>query len=496
MITTTKPFDAKRIHKINLFLTYAIIVLVVGSLILGRGFIAASDYVFIGAGIAALSTLVYFVRIPDKSKALMFALIPAVVILALFYIDGFGLNKHYILMFTVIMIALYFDKKLIVIFGCIVSSLVFLLYLLAGDKFLAANNSLSIFVTVYVLLAGTIIALYFLTGNGSRLIEESRRNSEETHKLFEQLQVLLQSVEAGAHNLEEKVKDVRINTTEVSRSSEVIIGSTDEVASSIEQETRLITSVNEEMLYIQEALQSSASISSDVIHDASAMNTHFQVSETKIHDITVHMDVMNQTINKTVETIDSLQQNLLKVNKLLTGIQDIAGQTNLLSLNASIEAARAGEHGLGFAVVASEVRKLAIQSNQFAAEINEVTNSLFENSKDAQVKSVEGKAAAQNVNQLLHDITTLFHSIRHTFDQMSVQLHDSNNSIHSSSTKYVQTQQQLQSVVSMAATNNRIMREMKDTIYKEDDAIQQISKSMDELHQLSEKLTGLCNSVK
>ncbi len=81
-----------------------------------------------------------------------------------------------------------------------------------------------------------------------------------------------------------------------------------------------------------------------------------------------------QSSQAVMEAVDAMN----KIAERITIIEDIARQTNMLSLNASIEAARAGEYGKGFAVVASEVGNLAARSKESAGEISELSTSTVE----------------------------------------------------------------------------------------------------------------------
>jgi methyl-accepting chemotaxis protein len=134
------------------------------------------------------------------------------------------------------------------------------------------------------------------------------------------------------------------------------------------------------------------------------------------------MNKIYQSVQDSAEIIEILGKRSEQIGEIIKVINDIAGQTNLLALNAAIEAARAGEQGRGFAVVADEVRKLAERTTSATNDIGDMIKGIQEDTNRAvesmQAGTIEVQDGVNSANQAGDSLKQIVQSVQNVADMI------------------------------------------------------------------------------
>lgn len=243
-----------------------------------------------------------------------------------------------------------------------------------------------------------------------------------------------------AKDINEMIGQVSTLIDSVSHVCQEVEGSSNKVNENADDMLEGMKSINEAVSQIeggvsgqatdaQQCLEKMSELSESIIEVQQGIQSMTEASGGTKGMIVDGIDTMNQLSSKsekTEEITQFLSEHVVELRKKITFIQDItvvindiAGQTNLLSLNASIEAARAGENGKGFAVVAEEIRKLAEQSGEAAGKITQIVSEI----QDETVKTVDSVESTKEVvgeqQQIVGQTIQVFNNIDSSIEEIA-----------------------------------------------------------------------------
>jgi methyl-accepting chemotaxis protein len=207
----------------------------------------------------------------------------------------------------------------------------------------------------------------------------------------------------------------------------MIVSSSTEIAATIEQQERIAVqqaaSVNQTTTTMDEL---SASSRQSAMQAESALKNASHVLNMAAEGSKVVQKTQQGMLNLTekvggiAEQVLHLSQQTNQIANITNLVSDLANQTNMLAINATVEAVRAGEQGKGFGVVATEIRRLADQSKQSAAEINDLINDIQNAINKTVMVTDEGNTTLDNSLKLTEGTAQTFNHVANAINSVVV----------------------------------------------------------------------------
>lgn len=228
----------------------------------------------------------------------------------------------------------------------------------------------------------------------------------------DEIGVLARGVDEMAVSLRSLVHDTQRTSSEVASAATEIAATSEQMAAGMQQQSAQTSEVSAGVTEMAASVQEVA--------DKSGRGR--DVMEQMIREMTQ----IASEVTSAADAIGDLGRKSEAIGQIVSVINDIADQTNLLALNAAIEAARAGEHGRGFAVVADEVRKLAERTTTATKEIaasirgiQQETSAVVEQMESGTKRVSEGVNLAKAAGESLAEIVAATHEQASASEQIS-----------------------------------------------------------------------------
>lgn len=212
-----------------------------------------------------------------------------------------------------------------------------------------------------------------------------KESNDEIGLIIEKMKELTQSLGSIVGKIRNSSDTMSSNSYELNDTSSQTLAANNEISKAVEDVAEgstgmaaSISKINENLLEMSNETKDINASVDEIKNQTTAVQDSSKIMNDKIKSMQDSSHKMDEGISVISKRIETVNTTVDKVSNIVSVIEEISSETNLLSLNASIEAARAGDAGKGFAVVAQEIRVLSDNTNTELENIKQIISSLVE----------------------------------------------------------------------------------------------------------------------
>ena len=467
----------ERVHKANLLVILACVLALSVTTIMSYGMSAKSIK---GCGVLVATLVIVavanFLKISDFAKALVIVLCPSYAVLI--YSGLVNGNRIAFLanFITLSMAARYFDKKIIkyyaISFTATSVACLFINVKIIDEAFVGAISKICLF-------AASAVLLYL----GTKFGEKKTRQAEAALCQVQENTAVANRI---AFNLNREIVECGTQVEEVTSHAQSVKTSAEQMV--VDESSRAIQTVSEKLNTAKEQIDKNYDYAQQLEQSFAEVTQAVNDGNKEAKTVQKSMLEMSETVGQASDATAGLLEQMNTITGILNDINAIAGQTNLLSLNASIEAARAGEHGKGFAVVADQIRVLSEDSRKSADSIKEIILTLTETVNGVVDKISAGADAAKNSSVQIEDLIGKLDTVNNSAESATVVVKEEYDVIGEVKRQFDDIQEELDTVAATSEENASMVAEIGNNIVNQTDYVMKLSGSIDSLKESSKKL--------